>query len=177
MQHPGNRRRGDRGALFDRSRLTEDTFLSRARLVSLSRHVIKRQVNHAVAANAARASKQRGHRCSVDSTWRRIYRFMGRRSKPTAVALAGSKVAHSLVPRLSRVRAPRVNWHILGSFIIISTEVRSLISNWTSGSHRENKGEASAAPRIGRAESITLLREFAGTLSLGRRDRDLYVSS
>lgn len=107
MQHPGKGGRADRGAPFDRSRLTEDTFLSRARLI-LSRHVIKRQVSHAVAANAARASKQRGHRRSVGSTWRRIYRFMDRRSKPMAVTLAGSKVGPPWTPssRVCRAFAP-----------------------------------------------------------------------
>lgn len=43
-------------------------------------------------------------------------------------------------PRGCRALAPPGLSGILGSFIIISTEVRSLISNWTSGSHREMRG-------------------------------------
>lgn len=50
--------------------------------------------------------------------------------------------------RLSRAVAPSGLSGILGSFIIISAEVRSLISNWTSGSRREIRGprRGSVAP-------------------------------
>jgi len=73
-----------------------------------------------------------------------------RSEPPRRGCLAGSKVARSVpVPRCRALAPPGLSG-ILGSFIIISTEVRSLISNWTSGSRREIR-EGRGSERSSRA--------------------------
>lgn len=109
--------------------------------LSLSRHVIKRQVSHAALVDAASWSNfappvaRRGF-----SAWRRIYRFYGPSIETASVSLRSRILFPSRI--LSGCRAlapPGLSGIPREVFIIISTEVRSLISNWTSGSHRGNK--------------------------------------
>lgn len=124
---------GDRRRVRYRGLLTGDT--------SPSRHVIKRQVSHAALVDAASWSNftpsvaRRGFLAR-----RRIYRFYGPSIETASASL------RSRIPLLSPSRIlcralapPGLSGIPRKVFIIISTEVRSLISNWTNGSHRGNK--------------------------------------
>lgn len=125
------------------------------------------------------------HRCGF-SARRRIYRFYGP-SIETALASLRSRIlfppSRPFVSTLSdslsgcRALAPLGLSGIPREvFIIISTEVRSLISNWTSGSHRGNK------ERVGREEDrsslyyyvVKRVREDFPSLCLFSLKRSLY---
>lgn len=108
-------------------------------------------------------------RCGF-STRRRIYRFYG---PSIETALASLRSRAPLLDRppsppppflcriLSGCRAlapPGLSGIPREVFIIISTEVRLLISNWTSGSHRGYRKREGGGGRIGRASITNVVR-------------------